>query len=108
MPFHSTIRGERFTFGDLRELLAKANEEKSGDILAGIAAESQRERVAAKRALADVPLSEIAEKPLIEPERDEVSRLLLETHDREHFAPLAAMSVGEFREFLLDDATDEA
>ena len=59
MPYHSTIRGQRFRFADLRELLAKANEEKSGDALAGIAAANQRERVAAKRALADVRLSEI-------------------------------------------------
>jgi ethanolamine ammonia-lyase large subunit len=107
MPYSSTVRGSSYQFADLRELLAKANEEKSGDMLAGIAAESQRERVAAKRALAEVMLSEIAESPLIEPEHDEVSRLLLETHDRRRFAPLAAMAVGEFREFLLDDATDQ-
>ena len=108
MPYSSTVRGSSYKFSDLRELLAKANEEKSGDMLAGIAADNQRERVAAKRALSEVLLSEIADKPLIEPERDEVSRLLLETHDRGRFAPLGAMTVGEFREFLLDDATAEA
>ena len=107
MPFYSTIRGQRFAFADLAELLAKANEEKSGDSLAGIAAHSQRERVAAKRALADVRLSEIVEQPLIDPDRDEVSRLILETHDHEGFRALASLTVGEFREYLLDSATDE-
>jgi ethanolamine ammonia-lyase large subunit len=65
MPFSHTIRGERFLFADLRELLAKANEAKSGDELAGIAARSERERVAAKLALADVPLSALAERPVM-------------------------------------------
>ena len=108
MPFHTTLRSERFTFADLRELLAKANEEKSGDALAGIAADSQRERVAAKRALADVRLSEILAQPVVDPEGDEVTRLILDTHDAAAFAPLASLTVGEFREWLLDDATDEA
>jgi ethanolamine ammonia-lyase large subunit len=107
MPFHSTIRGQRFTFADLRDVFAKANEEKSGDSLAGIAAVSQRERVAAKRALADVRLSEIAEQPLVDPDRDAVSRLILETHDRASFRAISGLTVSEFREFLLDDATDE-
>ena len=74
MPFHSTIRGSRYTFADLGQLPAKANEEKSGDVPAGIAAASQRERVAGKRTLADVRLSEIVAQPLIDLKRDEVSR----------------------------------
>jgi len=108
MPFHSTIRGQRFNFADLRDLLAKANEEKSGDSLAGIAAESERERVAAKRALADVRLSDFVEQPLIDPDQDEVSRLLLEGYDREKFRAISSLTVGEFREHLLDDVTDAA
>lgn len=108
MPFHSTIRGERFTFADLRELLAKANEEKSGDALAGIAAATERERVAAKWALAEVGLSEILAQPVVDLEIDEVSRLILDAHDADAFAPIAGLSVGEFRELLLDDATDES
>jgi len=96
---------ERFTFLDLRELFAKANEEKSGDHLAGIAARSERERVAAKRKLADLPLAEIAARPLIDPDQDDVSRLLLETYDRDAFREIASLTVGEFRELLLDDAT---
>ena len=89
---------ERFVFSDLRELFAKANEEKSGDQLAGIAAASERERVAAKRQLADLPLDEIVRQPLIDPDQDDVSRLILESFDQEAFQPLKSMTVGEFRE----------
>src|SRR5579863_6815662 len=98
---------ERFVFPDLRELFAKANEEKSGDQLAGIAARSERERVAAKRELADLPLAEIVARPLIDPAEDEVSRLILDTYDREAFAAVQSLTVGEFREHILDDATGE-
>jgi ethanolamine ammonia-lyase large subunit len=108
MPFSSTVRHERFNFADLRELFAKANEEKSGDELAGIAAANQRERVAAKRALADVRLQEILDQPLVDPAVDEVSRLILDAHNAAAFAPLASLTVGEFRELLLDDATGES
>jgi ethanolamine ammonia-lyase large subunit len=98
---------ERFVFRDLRDLLAKANEEKSGDQLAGIAARSERERVAAKRRLAELSLGEIVRQPLVDPSQDEVSRLLLETFDADGFQPIQAMTVGEFREWILDDATSE-
>ncbi len=98
---------ERFDFSDLRELFAKANEEKSGDQLAGIAARSERERVAAKRKLADLTLEEIVLSPLIDPSDDDVTRLILDTFDREAFRPIASMTVGEFREFLLDDGTTD-
>jgi ethanolamine ammonia-lyase large subunit len=99
---------ERFVFSDLRELFAKANEVKSGDQLAGIAAASERERVAAKRKLADLPLDEIVQNPLIDPDQDDVSRLILDSFDRESFQPLKSLTVGEFRERLLDDATTES
>jgi ethanolamine ammonia-lyase large subunit len=99
---------ERFHFADLRELFAKANEEKSGDQLAGIAASSERERVAAKCALADLPLSEIVRNPLIDPEGDEVSRLILERLDEQAFRAIQSMTVGEFREHILHDETSEA
>src|ERR1700681_2893691 len=92
---------ERFAFSDLRELFAKANEEKSGDQLAGLAARSERERVAAKQKLADITLDEIVRQPLIDPADDEVSRLNLETFDREAFQPIRSMTVGEFREHIL-------
>jgi len=99
---------ERFSFSNLRELFAKANEEKSGDQLAGIAARSERERVAAKRKLADLTLEEITRQPLIDPADDDVSRLILDTFDQEAFAPIQSMTVGELREYILDDATSEA
>jgi ethanolamine ammonia-lyase large subunit len=98
---------EQFAFRDLRDLLAKANEEKSGDQLAGLAARSERERVAAKRQLADFSLGDIVRQPLIDPSEDEVSRLLLESYDAERFQTIQSMTVGEFRELILDDATSE-
>jgi ethanolamine ammonia-lyase large subunit len=107
VAFASTVRGERFVFADLKELLAKANELKSGDELAGVAARSERERVAAKWALADAPLDVILATPLIDPAIDDVSRLILDQHDTTAFAPLRGLTVGAFREWLLDDATDE-
>ena len=98
---------ERFAFSDLRELFAKANEEKSGDQLAGIAARSERERVAAKRRLADLTLEEILRQPLISPDEDDVTRLILETYDQRGFRSVRSMTVGEFREFILADSTTE-
>jgi ethanolamine ammonia-lyase large subunit len=107
MPYTHTLRGERFVFTDLRELLAKASEEKSGDQLAGLAARSERERVAAKLALADVPLDHLVDNPLIDPDQDEVSRALLNDLDLDRFRALAHLTVGEFRDYLLDDQADE-
>jgi ethanolamine ammonia-lyase large subunit len=101
MAFSQTIRGERFVFADLKDLLAKANETKSGDELAGIAANSERERVAAKWALADVTLGEIVNQPVIDPAQDEVSRLILETLNAAAHQVWANTTVGEFREWLL-------
>ncbi len=99
---------EKFVFSDLRELFAKANEEKSGDQLAGIAARSERERVAAKRKLADTFLSDIVQQPLIDPDSDDVSRLLLESLNTPAFQPIRSMTIGEFREYILDDSIAEA
>lgn len=91
-------------FADLRELLAKANEVKSGDQLAGIAAHSEQERVAAKCALADLPLSQLLSKPLIE---DDVTELIRKGFNEQAFAPVRSMTVGEFREHILEDSTTE-
>ncbi|HLN29514.1 MAG TPA: ethanolamine ammonia-lyase subunit EutB [Gemmataceae bacterium] len=107
MPYQTTIRDERYTFADLREVFAKANEQKSGDQLAGLAAGTERERVAAKHVLADIRLSEIIDRPLIEPDQDDVTRLILETLDQEAFSSIRSLTVGEFREYLLDDQMDE-
>ena len=98
----------RFVFSDLRELFAKANEEKSGDRLAGLAAGSESERVAAKRKLADLTLAEIVQQPLIDPSEDDVSRLILESVNGEAFRSIKTLTVGEFREHILDDATLQA
>lgn len=105
--YSQTIRHERFIFPDLRDLLAKANETKSGDELAGIAARSESERVAAKWALADVTLRQIVQQPVIDPGVDDVSQLILDTLDRQVFQPIENQSVGEFREWLLDDAVGQ-
>src|SRR5437763_1776698 len=99
---------ERFQFADLCELMAKANEEKSGEQLASIAARSEQERVAAKVALADLHLAEILADPVIDADLDDVTRLILESHDAEAFAAIRSMTVGEFREFILGDETEEA
>ena len=88
--------------------MGKANEEKSGDQLAGLAARTERERIAAKLVLADRTLEEIVDHPLIDPDTDEVSRLILEALDREVFASISHLTVGEFREWILDDTTTEA
>jgi len=103
-----TSMHETFVFADLRELFAKANEEKSGDQLAGIAARSERERVAAKRRLSDLSLDEILRQPLIDPDDDDVSRLILDAHDADSFETIKSLTVGAFREYILDDATGEA
>jgi ethanolamine ammonia-lyase large subunit len=108
MPYQTTLRDERFTFSCLREVFAKANEQKSGDQLAGIAARTERERVAAKMVLADVRLSEILDQPLLDPDQDDVSHLILDTHDHTGFNSLKSLTVGEFREYLLNDTVGEA
>jgi ethanolamine ammonia-lyase large subunit len=107
MSYSATVRGQHFTFPDLGTLFARANEEKSGDRLAGIAAETERERVAAKLALAEVTLGAIVDNPLIDPDHDDVNRLILDTLDRTKFQAIRSLTVGEFREHLLDDAVGE-
>src|SRR5947208_3656513 len=99
--YAGTVGGTRYAFADLRELMAKATPLRSGDGLAGVAAASARERVAAQTVLADVPLTRFVEEPLIPYERDEVTRLILDTHDKAAFAPAAGLTVGQFREWLL-------
>ena len=93
-----TLRGETFTFTDLRHLMARANEPKAGDRLAGIAAASERERVAAKMALADVTLGAFLDEPLIE---DDITALIVASLDHQQFAELRSLTVGEFRELAL-------
>lgn len=99
MSHRVTLRGETFVFADLRELFGRANEEKSGDQLAGVAARSERERVAAKIALAEVSLAEIVAFEFVD---DDVSALIGADHDTDAFASISALTVGEFRELVLD------
>src|SRR6185503_7974019 len=101
MPYTHTLRGTRHTFDDLRTLLARATPFRSGDALAGLAAASAEQRVAAQMALADVPLATILAEPVVPYETDEVTRLILDSHDAAAFAPVASLTVGEFREHLL-------
>jgi len=108
MTFQHTIGGITHSFGSLRELLAVATPFRSGDALAGIVARSAEHRVAAQYALADVPLSQFLSEQVVPYETDEVTRLIVDSHDRSAFAPIASLSVGEFRDWLLsDDATTE-
>jgi ethanolamine ammonia-lyase large subunit len=98
----------RHHFRTLRELMAKATPPRSGDALAGLAAASAEERVAAQRILADTPLARFLEDLLIPYEDDAVTRLIIDTHDRAAFAPVAGLSVGQFRDWLLRYETDSA
>lgn len=104
MSFAHTIRGTRHVFPDLRRLLACATPFRSGDALAGVAAESAAQRVAAQRALADLPLKHFLSEIVIPPEDDEVSRLILDRHDAAAFAPVSHLTVGGFRDWLLGEA----
>ena len=107
--YTATTGTRRHTFCDLKTLLAKASPLRSGDQLAGIAAESGEERVAAQYALADLPLSTFLQDHVVPYETDEVTRLIADTHDRTAFAPVAHLTVGGFRDWLLsDEATTPA
>lgn len=104
MVYRRVIGATSHLFGDLRELLAKATPPRSGDRLAGIAAESAEQMIAARMALADVPLKQFLNEAVIPYEDDEVTRLILDTHDSQAFAPISALTVGGFRDWLLSDA----
>jgi ethanolamine ammonia-lyase large subunit len=106
--YSATIGARRYVFNDLVTLLAKASPLRSGDALAGIAAESGEERVAAQFALADLPLRNFLNEQVIPYEIDEVTRLIVDSHDQTAFAPIAHLTVGAFRDWLLsDDATEK-
>ncbi len=107
MPFHHTLAGTSHVFADLKTLLARATPLRSGDQLAGIAAASASERVAAQMALADLPLRSLVDEPVIPYEDDDVTRLILDDHDSAAFAPVAHLTVGGLRDFLLAEATPE-
>jgi ethanolamine ammonia-lyase large subunit len=101
MPYAHALAGTGYVFADLRTLLARASPFRSGDALAGLAAESAAERVAAQMALAELPLATILAEPVVPYEVDEVTRLIIDNHDPAAFAAVASLTVGELREFLL-------
>ena len=103
MPFVRTLDSTRYVFDDLKTLLARASPERSGDRLAGVSANSAEERVAARMALADLPLSTFLREDLVPYEGDEVTRLIHDTHDMSAFTPVKALTVGAFRDWLLSD-----
>ncbi|MBS1023624.1 ethanolamine ammonia-lyase subunit EutB [Gluconobacter cerinus] len=109
MAYRCTLRGEQYTFDDLKTLLAKASPARSGDELAGLSASSDAQRVAARYALADLPLDTFLKSELIPYETDDVTRLILDTHDQNAFSRLSSLTVAGFRDWLLsEDATTEA
>jgi ethanolamine ammonia-lyase large subunit len=105
MSYQHTVRGVTYLFEDLKTLLAKATPPRSGDELAGIAASSAIERVAAQMALADLPLSDFLSNAILPYDQDEVTRLIADTHDAAAFAPIASFTVGELRDWLLAEET---
>jgi ethanolamine ammonia-lyase large subunit len=107
MPYAHALDSRVWHFADLKDLLAKATPLRSGDLLAGIAAESPVERTAAKMALAELPLRRFLEEPVIPGELDEVTRLILDGHDAEAFAAVSHLTVGDFRNWLLSAADED-
>jgi ethanolamine ammonia-lyase large subunit len=104
MVYRQVIDATSYVFADLRDLLAKATPPRSGDRLAGIAAGSAEEMIAARMSLADTPLKQFLNEAVIPYEDDEVTRLIVDTHDAKAFAPVASLTVGAFRDWLLSDA----
>jgi ethanolamine ammonia-lyase large subunit len=105
--YAAALNGTRHGFGDLKALLAAASPLRSGDELAGVAAVDGEARIAARYALADLPLKTFLNDALVPYEEDEVTRLILDAHDGGAFAPIAHLTVGAFREWLLANETDD-
>lgn len=104
--YRISIGNTTYKFKDLKDLMAKATPLRSGDELAGIAANSMEEHVAAQMCLAEVPLTRFLEEPVIPYEADEITRLIIDTHDKEAFLPIAHLTVGDFRNWILNDHVD--
>ena len=107
MPYQTTVGAMLYRFADLKTLLAKASPARSGDYLAGLAAATYEERMAAKLALADVPLQTFLNEALVPYETDEVTRLIIDSHSAQAFAPVASLTVGGFRDWLLSERAIE-
>jgi ethanolamine ammonia-lyase large subunit len=106
--YSATLGSRRYSFGDLKTLLAKATPLRSGDQLAGLAAETGEERVAAQFALADLPLATLLNEAVVPYESDEVTRLIIDSHDQAAFAAVAHLTVGGMRDWLLSDEATTA
>ncbi|RPD42116.1 ethanolamine ammonia-lyase subunit EutB [Chitinophaga barathri] len=108
MSWRHTIHHRSYHFSDLKTLLAKASPHRSGDALAGLSADTYEERVAAQMTLADLPLKTFLQQAVIPYEQDEITRLIMDTHDATAFAPIASLTVGGLRDWLLSDLADTA
>ncbi|MBX6396158.1 MAG: ethanolamine ammonia-lyase subunit EutB, partial [Alicyclobacillaceae bacterium] len=108
MKLVAQVQGRTYQFRDLKEVFAKANEERSGDRLAGIAAETAQERIAAKRVLSEITLEQIRNNPLIPPEQDEVSRVIEELVNERIYREVCGWTVAELREYILSSDTTGA
>ena len=108
MSYRHTIGLRTYTFADLKTLLARASPLRSGDVLAGVAAATYEERVAAQFALADVPLHNFLHEALVPYEQDEITRLILDTHHAAAFAGISHFTVGQLRDWLVSEAADTA
>ncbi len=108
MGYSHQVGSKTYLFRDLKDVMAKATPARSGDYLAGVAAGSAEERVAAQMALAELPLATFLNEALVPYEEDEVTRLIVDTHHAAAFAPVAHLTVGDFRNWLLSDAADAA
>ncbi|MDW7693526.1 ethanolamine ammonia-lyase subunit EutB [Flammeovirgaceae bacterium SG7u.111] len=106
MRYTFTVHNKNYIFADLKTLLAKASPFRTGDALAGIAAESNEERVAAQYALADAPLKNFLDEAIIPYETDEITRLIVDSHNKEAFEPISHFTVGQFRDWLLTNEAD--
>lgn len=106
MIYRYTIDSQTYQFEDLKAVLAKATPARSGDYLAGLAAETYAERMAARMCLAEIPLKQFLEDLIIPYESDEVTRLIVDMHDKQAFSEISHLTVGDFRDWLLSDAAD--
>src|SRR5262245_50298827 len=104
MVYRQVIGATSYVFDDLRGLLAKATPPRSGDRLAGVAAESAEEMIAARMTLANVPLKQFLSEAVVPYEDDEITRLIFDSHDVSGFAAISSLTVGGFRDWLLSDA----
>ncbi|WP_067866911.1 ethanolamine ammonia-lyase subunit EutB [Neptuniibacter marinus] len=106
MSYSISAGGNHWVFPDLKTVMAKASPDRSGDRLAGVAAQTSQERVAAQMVLADLPLKTFLTEALIPYEKDEVTRLIIDKHDQNAFRPISSFTVGDFRNWLLSDLAD--